>query len=287
MLTYKSHWFDDHPRLRTVAVYTPTRQYGGLDVTVAGLLRQDLPPDCRMLWLLADDLYDQRRRLPELVELNRTVPVVHWKTETKPGYFRNLCAANNEAIRLARQHNADMLISLQDYIWIPHDGVRRFLWLAEAFEAPSLLTGLCHLPCDPPPDAVADPTGLYTIFATPYTARPRFGHPLDWHDCRNDRRGPYIETPMRWETNWGAIPRQALYDERLAFDEEFDRAVAFENQDYCGAAMKLGYHPVVDTGNVSFGLPHKYYWPAQWDAERPKTLTNQLLLAKKNKERGL
>lgn len=284
MLTYDPDWFAKHPRPRTVAVYTPTRQYGGIDVTAASLLRQDLPPDCRMLWLLADDLYDLRCRLPELAELSRAVPVLHWKTETRPGYERNLAAANNEALRAARRHGADMLVMLQDYIWAPPDGVRRFLWLAEAFEAPCLLTGLCHLPYDPPPEAVADPRGAYTIFAKPYTSRPRLtGHKLDWHDCRNDRRGPYVETAMRWEANWAAVPRAALFDGRLSFDEEFDRAVAFENQQYAYDAQRLGYHPVIDTGNVSYGLPHKHYWPDQWDAERPLTIKNQLLLADRNR----
>lgn len=283
MLTFPPDFIDTFAEPRTVLVYTPTRQYGGLDVTIAGLKRQRLPKGVRLVWALCDAVPERSYMIQEVVELSRTVPSIVWSQPTKEGYVRHLAAANNRALRIARDYNFDLLIILQDYIWIPDDGVARFLWLAEAMPRPALLSGLCHLTSDPPPSAVVNPKGLYTIFAEPYTAKPQH---IEWHDCRDDRPGPYVETPIRWETNWAAIPRQALHDTRLNFDEEFDKGAAFENQDYAYAAAKLGYAPVVDTGNVALGLPHKKYWPAQYEAEIPQTQTNQRRLLDKNAREG-
>jgi hypothetical protein len=116
---------------------------------------------------------------------------------------------------------------------------------------------------------------MYTIFKEPYVNRPQ---KLSWLDVRYNSDSTYrynASNPVEWETNWACIPRTALYDERLKFDETFDKAVAYENQDYAYQAEKLGYRILIDYYNDTISLPHKRYFAAEWEEEKPLTDVNR------------
>jgi hypothetical protein len=50
----------------------------------------------------------------------------------------------------------------------------------------------------------------------------------------------------------------------LYFDEAFDTAFRYENQDYAFRAKSLGYEIMVDHQNEAIQLPHWLYFPKDY-----------------------
>ena len=236
-------------------------RYGGWDVTLASLEAQTTQ---EFTWIIGDSLPRHLDDMPDPKPGFDVWRVYSGALTDKP---MSLCAAYNRAIQEARRVDADLLVSLQDYTWIPPNGVERFQYLSTLYPD-SLLTGLCSHSKDPFPWEVTRPQGPFTVFNQPYDGhKPR---ETGWHDVRENeakRRyghdGPiYTGIDVEWwEANWAAIPRQLLHDERLVFNEEYDRAVGHENQDYALHAEALGYHRVLDTSNHAVAMPHRDYFP--------------------------
>ncbi len=252
------------------AVLTVTMRPGGLDLTRACLLRQNHPD---LIWLIGDDLYPTR----EAVKYAGPLRALHFDTgENKRANNApsSLAAAYRRGIEIAREMDVDLLVSLQDYIWIPPDGIRRFEMMAEEFPT-CLLTGLCSHSEDPPASEVVDACGDFTIWAQPHDGR-KPGH-IRWRDCRLEKWPVGVwanaKDPIWWELNWAAIPRPILHDSRLNFDESYDRGFGYENQDYAIRACKLGYGVWIDTGNHAISLPHRDYF--REEQKRLRGLSNR------------
>jgi hypothetical protein len=233
--------------MRTV-VFTLTRRYGGLDVTFSRLRYQGID------WLIGDRLNRQE----------------YAKSGVEFFHAPKASAGYNEALRRVREGGYDLMLLLCDYTWIPTGGIQRFQEMAASYPS-SILTGLCSHSIDPDPSYVVDPKGLWSIFAEPYD-----GHQpqeIGWKDVRQweaRRRykhdGPiYRNVDIEWaELNWAAIPKLVLEDERMVFDEAYDRAFGHENQDFALRGQALGYDVVMDAGNHAIELPHRSYFPEEW-----------------------
>lgn len=252
----------------TICVFTPTCRFGSIDVGKNSLLRQNRDD---LVWLIGDDLFARRK-----VPTEKKLKIIHFDTAQNKranGAASSLASAYHRGIEIAREMDADLLVSMQDYLWIPDDGITRFEQMAKDHPR-SLLTGLCSLSEDPYPDKVTDPKGLYTIFDEPFDgAKPKV---IAWRDCRLEKWPVGIVAqadPLWWETNWAAIPRAILHDSRLNFDTAYDRGYAYENQDYAIRAHRLGYGVTIDTGNHAIGLPHTKYFPAE--TERLRSINNR------------
>lgn len=258
-----------------ICVFTPTR-LPGIDVTVASIERQQ--GEHSILWVIADEI-DRDLPMPRGVEEMSQI-----KVPWEPGNKRNLARAYNYGLRAAREWDSDFFVSLQDYIWVNPLGLALFDSLiyaaAERDEHKFLITGYCDISADPYPDAIVDKTDPLTIFGRPYTDQPQ---DIAWEDARRTNYNAVGKDPMQirqvspieWETNWAAIPREALFDERLEFPEEYDSAVAYENQAYAFAAQKYGYVVLIDPRNEAISLPHKKYWPEYDAVEGPLTKINE------------
>ena len=236
------------------AVFTLTRRYGGLDVTASRLQGHDIT------WIVGDML-DRRQTM-----LRRASDIEHLVFDAPKA-----CAGYNQALNLARKMDVDLLLLLCDYTWIPPDGIGRFQQLTDQYPG-SLLTGLCSHSTDPPRSEIANPRGLWTIFGTPYDGhKPEH---IGWEDVREGEalrryghKGPhYRDVDCEWwEANWAAIPKAILDDHRLVFDEAYDRGLGNENTRFAMDARNLGYNIVLDTGNHAIELPHREYFPQEWE----------------------
>lgn len=262
-----------------IAILTPTRQVGGLGETYAALLRQQNVDIREITWIITDDLYDRRASLvAERVKLDHVhLDTAKYRRET-PGLKRTLARAYRDGFQVARDLDADLLVSLQDFIIPPDDGVSRFVTLADE-EGPCLLTGLMSFSTQPSAEMIVDREDPWTIFGEVYEEMP----PIDgWQDIRSDEGpGVYETIPIRFESNWAAVSREVLHDPRLEWDLDYDYAVAFENQDYAAQAVTLGYKIFCDTDNHAVGLPHRDYFPEQEEVEAPLTKINQKLFTEK------
>jgi len=241
-----------------LVVFTPTCRPGGIDVTSSGLLRQTYRD---FTWIVGDTLYEQRRQIYEAMP---GLDVIGFDPKREPDKRRDLAKAYNMALDMARNMDAEMFISLQDYIWIPDDGIERFVKMHERLPQ-AMMSGLTSFSTNPGLDEVYDIEGLYTIFAEPFTEEPnREG----WQDVRGSEmwvgQDGYVRANfVAWEQNWAAVPRMVL-ESGLEYDEDFDYGVAYENQDFAlRAEIELDAEVWVDLDNHAISLPHKDYWKAE------------------------
>ncbi len=207
--------------MRTL-IFVPTFRLGGLDVLEGSLGRQT---DQNFDVLVCDTLFEQRYKEWSKMETKLSISIDACPGPPKrDGYKRNLASSYNFAAEYAIRHGYDLFISLQDYIWIPQNGVERFV---EAFQKRPeyLLTGITHISSDPTPSASwpdGDPENFYyTIFDKPYMNKPE---QIDWVDCRI----------------------QGVY-------EYFA----------CLAHQTTGCLTVMDTRNQAVSLPHKKYFAGE------------------------
>ena len=246
----------------TIVVWTPTCR-PGIDVTCEAVARQQV--DDEIFWIVGDDLNrtpddylwlgpDQHIPAPRIPDLMFTPRAL-----TARKYA--LDAAHNEALRIAREMDADLFVFLCDYTWISFDGIQRFADLARAHPR-ALMTGIAHTSVHPTADKVRFPTAKYTIFDEPFSTRP-WG--MGWEDVRLDRatsgRRQEIVEPCRWEGNWAALSREVLHS-GVEFDEQFDDFHGCDNIDFALRCKLAGFEVWIDYDNVSIRLPRRTYWDA-------------------------
>lgn len=139
---------------------------------------------------------------------NQTFKDFEWLVEISiPQRGHDLNAAYNRMLKRAK---GELIVSLQDYIKIPPDGLQKF-W--DAYQKS--------------PD---------TFFTAPV------GKTLDWMGVEWDWRTQPIR-PMDWrgwEIDWGAAPLKAL-KEVGGFDEELDRYWSSDNVSVGFRAYLAGY----------------------------------------------
>lgn len=241
----------------------------------SSLIRQRGIDDHRLVWVIGDDLHGQRESLARWKSL---IPLIHFQPRPKPeGYFSDLAGIYNQMIEAALDWGAELIVSLQDYFWLPEDGLARFVELNRQVDGRGLYTGAASLMNDPPPSTVVQPTGGWTVYADSFDGRM----PTDffWRDCRLDNHAgqpdPVQVSPVEWELNWAAWPAW-MCREGLRFDEEFGRGIAYENQDFAWRAF-FTYEALcyMDKENHARGLPHKQYWPEQEQEGLPHALSNK------------
>jgi hypothetical protein len=181
----------------------------------------------------------------------------------KPGNQRALAQAYNNAADLAVDFGFDLMVSLQDYIWIPDNGIEMFVQDHKEYPE-ALLTGLVSLSDAPSDQDIADPMGMYTIFKEPLTGRPEG---ISWRDGRLPMYGEEEEVvacaPEHWEANWAAIPVSIL-EHPDRWDLKYDEGVAYENMDFAKRAELVLKSPcVLDKRNHAVGIPHREIWPEE------------------------
>ncbi len=248
-----------------VVIFTPTIHYGSIAEQYECIRNQNTHED--IVWIIADELYEQRKDIVK--ENTPEVHTVHLQVTKEKGHYRNLARSYNLALQLAREkYKASLFVSLQDYIWIPDNGIRRFIIAANLYPD-CLLTGLMSIYKEPGPDKIVDPKGLWTIFGKPWYRKPEGDY--WWEDVRRlaiPGGARYVQiNPLGWEQNWAAIPAAVLHDDALNYDEDFDIGVAYENCDFGVQAYNLGYKTVIDYKNEAYGFAHKSYWPEKEQAD--------------------
>lgn len=241
-----------------LAVFTPTYRPGGLDVLEASLMRQTFK---NFVWIVSDQRF--LRRGETWKEIMERVPfeILFMNREIEEGNKRNLCAMYNAAADFVAANDFNMLVSLQDYIYVPEDGLEKFVAVNKLFPN-DLLTGVTHISREPFPNKIVDLGGDYTIFAEPYADKPKH---FSWKDVRVSELyvvGDDI-LPVQtghWEANWAALPKNIL-EAGIRWDNAYDKGIAYENMDFAQQANKnLGTKVILDKTNVAISLPHKDYF---------------------------
>lgn len=250
-------------------VFVATNRLGGLDVLESSLSRQTYK-DFKVF--VIDSYYNFRKEL--WAEMSHRLGIfieVHPDPAPVKGDVRVLAKAYNLAREYCLFTRTDLLISLQDYIWIPDNGVESFINLHKKYPH-RLLTGLTSISSGPIIELREDyykhyEKYLYTIFGRPFFDKP--WEPVSWEDGRIGIY-PMIEDyefgeilPQHWEANWAAIPVN-VFKAGVKWDESYDQGIAYENQQFsCDAVSALQNNVLLDARNIALSLPHKKIFPGE------------------------
>jgi hypothetical protein len=239
-----------------ISVITVTRRPGSIDVTWGGLRRQTFTS---FEWILCDELFDRRHE--EVAAYVDDERLRHIRAPAHPGALWNLHKSYNEALRQCR---GTFVVSLQDYIWIPDDGLRRVWEAYRHLGARALVSGtaaLYELPVD-----IHDPLGKISVFGQPWEGRPTV---MTRSDHRAGGRHRFEEKPFwMWELNWGGAPLDTFYELGGFPEEHDDLFYSCDNATIAGCAAGLGHRIFLDNHNECRLLDHGGVFPKppDWEA---------------------
>lgn len=243
-----------------VSLLLITARPGGMDILRANLRRQLEKPH---QVVLVDALYDQRR---EAVRVYFDGLKVSHIPDPPKERLCNIEVALNEGVRRCQ---GDLIVFLQDYVWIPRHGIRRFV-RAQRANGPCLVSGVGNVGSEP--SEVADSSGLISVFGRDYGDMPEG---VSWADPRiTMERGVIRCHPGEWELNWACAPREAI-EAIGGFDETYGDGWAWGNVDFAYRAHHIGYDTYVDMDNRCVAFPHDEYFGHPLKKDKPKNNANR------------
>ena len=200
-----------------ISIITPTIRKEGLDI-IRESLKMHTFKDWE--WIICSP-FD-----PE-------IPEAKWIKDDFEGGFWTLNRAYNA---LFRASSGDLIVSWQDWIWIPPTGLEKFLEASKQH-----------------PRAII--SGVGDQYQRMGEYRPEV---KNWADPRKtDKYGSFYE--CLWddaEFNWCAIPKEAIF-EAGGMDEELDfLGFGGDQLQICERLNELGYKFFLDQTNESFTIRH-------------------------------
>lgn len=240
----------------SVSVITVTSRPGSIDVTWAALRRQSLQD---FEWVLCDELFDWRHE--EVAAFVDDERLRHVPAPPADGALWSLNRSHNEALRHCR---GELVVSLQDYIWVEPDGLERFWSAHRSSGGRAFVCGATATYALPSP--AEDLDGKLTVFAEPVTEAPTELVRLD--ESRH-RFPPGLSaiTAFGWELNWASAPLAALHHVG-GFAEDHDWLFySYDNVTVAVIADRLGYRFLLDRENVCRALDHAGIFPKPDDWE--------------------
>jgi hypothetical protein len=236
-----------------ISILYISNRYGSMDILRENLRRQSYT-DFELVFV--DGLYHERKE--ELKEYFKDYKVKHIDQTVLPmeGYHSRLSRADNLGFKNCE---GELIVCLQDYIYIGSYGLEKFWDLHKKFNGKALLTGMGHQYKLPSIEDITNDKDLFSVFEKPYTKKPDV---MFWKDPRDwGVDAPRPAQPVEWELNWAAIPRDVIYD-LGGMDEEYDKhGFAFDNTNIGERARMLGYEIWLDPTNECFGFDHDGWWP--------------------------
>ena len=236
-----------------VSIVYISNRYGGIDILKSSIARQSMQ---EFEIVFVDGLYPERKELIEDYFKGYTIKHIDQTQIPMDRYLSRLARADNLAFKNCE---GELIVCLQDYIYIPFDGVEKFWFLHKENDGKALLTGVGHQYKTPTVNDIDDSKELLSVFKYPYTKKPEN---MFWKDPRdNGSKNVRPAEPVEWELNWAAIPRDVIYD-LGGMDEEYDKkGFAWDNTNIAERARILGYKILLDGSNECFGFDHDGWWP--------------------------
>jgi hypothetical protein len=236
-----------------ISVLYISNRYGGMDI-LRGNLRRQSTQDFELVFV--DGLYEERK--DQIHEYFEGIKVKHIDQNQLPmdGYLSRLARADNLGFKNC---DGELIVCLQDYIWIGPYGLEKFYEIHKQYEGKALITGIGHQYKSPTVAEISLPKDPFSVFEKPSTRKPEVKF---WSDPR-DFGGTDVRPaePVEWELNWAAISREAIFD-LGGMDEEYDKkGFAWDNTNIGERAKMLGYKILLDPSNECYGFDHDGWWP--------------------------
>jgi len=231
-----------------VSLIQTTNKVGGIDILKDNLARQTFK-DFEVV--LVDELSDWRGH--EVKEYLKDFNLKYYPSiPKKDGDAWNF----NSSMNIALEHCAgNFIISLQDYIWIPANGIQRFVDDIES-EPNSFISGVGHKFENP--KKIDFP---HKISAFHKLYRP--SHPLSEFDDRMLlAEGLQPAQTSLFELNWSCFPNNP----ELRFDPDMDKFYGCDNIYLEVVGKQLGMKSFIDRSNVCWGYNQSLFGrPMDWE----------------------
>ena len=235
--------FKTRLKLPKVTIVTPTIRQGWWNLMSKNIANQSYDGDIE--WIIVDDYEEDRSKLAKeyATKYNLDIKYLRGKERTAKRDY-GLVNANNTAWRNA---TGELLIWLQDFIFMPQDGVEK---LVDIYR---------HNP-----DAIIAPVDEYfnSKIKPDITKEDWFDGKTDvigdfyWRNIRVKNEGMReTDNPFDYEANYGAIPLHIL-KKLNGWWEFIDDGLGYDNTDIAYRALKLGYKIIVDDTNIATCLDH-------------------------------
>ena len=261
-----------------ISVVTITKRWGGVDVAVDALKRQNF--EGLFEWILVDEHYSERRK--EVGDYVKAVMPNTPFTHTPPKMRKTirkygLINALNTGLLRAR---GELIVWLQDYIWCIPTALDRYWKAYDAFPH-RLIGGLKDHYSWAQPD---DPKGKVSLWSKPWEGDPEGKAILTERDDRYksikaEPDAVLVESiPIVYEMCNASMP-YALAVALNGADEAYDNGRGYDNQNVSFRATGLGYQTVIDMHNIArefnhwewFGLDDKVSPPSVGGKPAPDT----------------
>lgn len=217
-----------------------TNRSGAIEVLKENLDRQTFR---KFEVIIADDLFHERKE--ETKELLKDYEFLHFFPRQKEeGEAWNLNKAYNDALNAARQ---ELVVCLQDYIWIPANGLERFIDVNKV-HPDSMITGVGHK-AEKPDELPVDP-------------KEKMAGLSEIDDRVNGERGVHESDWTYYELNWASCPRSLF----PSFEEDMDKYYGGENQIVALKFSLKGGKVYIDRSNECVGYNQALFGrPDDWE----------------------
>lgn len=257
-------------RSMKISVLNITNKPGGIDVLKDNLDKQTVE-DFELI--IIDALYDWRKEEVRQYFEGAKYRVIHRPEPPKgTGDAWALNKSYNEGLRAS---GGTLIVSLQDYIWIPADGLEKFWDTWSEYGSKAAVCGIGHKALYP--NKYDDLGGKISIWQEPYRGVPEGISEAD-HRWDGKRQVEEISRNL-FELNWAAVPRQGFFDIG-GFDEEYDQGYSCDNFNISFRLSLIEYRFFLDKTNECIGFNQRDIFPrpTNWEQRHnryhrhPKTI---------------
>ena len=241
-----------------VTVLNVTSKPGGIDVLKDNLDKQSFT-DFEVV--IVDKLHGWRHKEVAKAFKDSPYPVYHIPEPMgAPTDAWNLNKAYNAGLRDAK---GELVVSLQDYIWIKGTGIEQFVDIYEDYGPKVAICGVGNKALYP--NKADDRNGKLSIWKTPFTGKPEG---ISEADHRYDGKQTLEDIPHSlFELNWAAIPLQGL-KEIGGFDERYDQGFSCDNFNLSFRLSLIDYAFLLDKTNECIGFNQRDIFPRPVDWEK-------------------
>jgi hypothetical protein len=232
---------EEMPQDKKVTIFTPTIRTGFFNIMAENISKQGYK---NVEWLVVDDYKENRKEVLQKYGDKYGIKVKYIRGKLdRSKYIYALIQADNLAIFNA---TGDIIVWLQDFIFMPEDGIERIVRLHRRY-----------------PTALIAPVDQYNSMSV----KPNRENKEDWFDGNTDVVGKFIRqnirirleevrqtrNPYDFEMNYGAIPTYVA--RKLNGLWEFqDDGLGFNNTDIAMRALKAGCPIIIDERNKAICL---------------------------------
>lgn len=234
-----------------VTILNVTNKPGGMDVLRDNLDKQTYH-DFELV--IVDGLYDWRKKEVESYFSHSKYSVQHIKEPMK--HHKDVWTLNKSYNEGLRRASGELVISLQDYIWIKGTGIEQFVDLYEEYGPEVAISGIGHKA--EYPNRADDIEGKISIWNSIFVEVPTGISEAD-HRMSQDKQVEDIPHSL-FELNWAAFPLQGL-KYIGGFDESYDQGYSCDNFNLSFRLSLLGYKFLLDRSNECIGFNQKDIFP--------------------------